>query len=136
MLDPVRSTLLSHMGMAQWRLRRPELLALQGSVAEHQALDVQTQERARPGLWVWGPWQPWIADMVRVIGLDLSDCHSLLPEQWEQESHLEGVLLLAEPPSMGRLQATYWLDGRQGKRALWQQLCRCGWLKPESVDEA
>ena len=73
-------------------------------------------------------------DMVRVIGLDVSACHRLLPEDWEQESRFEGVLLLAEPPHQGRLQATYWLDGRQGKRALWQQLCCSGWLKSEPID--
>lgn len=134
MLDPVRSTLLAHMGFGQWQLRRPELLKYQGEIAPRVA--AAEPQLVSPGLQIWGPWQPWIADMVRVIGLDLSDCHSLLPEQWEQESHVEGVLLLAEPPHQGRLQATYWLDGRQGKRALWQQLCRCGWLKPESVDEA
>ena len=134
MLDPVRSTLLFHMGLGQWQLRRPELLKFQGEVAPQVA--AAESQPVSPGLQVWGPWQPWIADMVRVIGLDISACHTLLPEQWEQEFHFEGVLLLAEPPHQGRLQATYWLDGRQGKRALWQQLCRCGWLKQEPVNEA
>ena len=132
MLDPVRSTLLSHMGLGQWQLRRPELLTFQGEMAPR--VTAAEPQPVSPGLQVWGPWQPWIADMVRVIGLDVSACHRLLPEQWEQESRCEGVLLLAEPPHQGRLQATYWLDGRQGKRALWQQLCRSGWLKSEPVD--
>ena len=132
MLDPVRSTLLSHMGLGQWQLRRPELLKLQGEMAPR--VTAAEPQPVSPGLQVWGPWQPWIADMVRVIGLDVSACHRLLPEQWEQESRCEGVLLLAEPPHQGRLQATYWLDGRQGKRALWQQLCCSGWLKSEPID--
>ena len=111
MLDPVRSTLLSHMGLGQWQLRRPELLTFQGEMAPLVTAD--EPQPVSPGLQVWGPWQPWIADMVRVIGLDLSACHRLLPEDWEQESRFEVYCYWpSHPIRVDYRPPTGWMDVR------------------------
>lgn len=135
MLDPVRAALLAHMGIAQWQLRRPELLALTGAAVAVAAEAASVDGGVQPGLWVWGPWQPWLADLALLLGLAPEACHPLQAEQWEQTLTLEGVLLLAAPPEQPSLMASHWLDGRLGKRALWQQLCDSGWLGEEPVDD-
>ena len=49
-------------------------------------------------------------------------------ELWQSQRSV-AVLLLLEATAAGTLAASLSLDGRAGKRALWQQICASGWLK-------
>ena len=137
MLDPRRAALLASMGISEWQLRHPELLALQGQLpvleaeplqAQPQHTGPQTAQGVLPGLWYRGERPVWLTDMARLLGLAERDCHAVSDELW-QSPNAVAVLLLLEAAEEGTLAASLQLDGRAGKRALWQQICASGWLK-------
>lgn len=128
MLDPRRAGLLAAMGISEWQLRHPELLALPGQQSAVETAPQATSQDALPGLWYRGARPAWLADLAFLLGLAEGDCHAVSDELW-QSAKTVAVLLLLEAAEAGTLAASLPLDGRAGKRALWQQICASGWLK-------
>ena len=132
MLDPRRAALLACMGITEWQLRRPEVLHMQGQLPVLETQPQQSQPQAAqgvlPGLWYRGERPVWLTDLARLLGLADGDCHAVSDELWQSQRSV-AVLLLLEATEAGTLAASLSLDGRAGKRALWQQICASGWLK-------
>lgn len=121
-MDAQRQALWAAMGMDLWQLKRGELLACQGQLqvgGDHRA------EAPLPGLWWSGALPAWLGDLLKVLALPVEACHPLT--QAEGESALNMVLLLpgASEQAMS-VACQHRFDARQGKRALWQQLCEAG----------
>ena len=70
----------------------------------------------------------WLTDLAFLLGLAEEDCQAVSDELWQSQRSV-AVLLLLEATAAGTLAASLSLDGRAGKRALWQQICASGWLK-------
>ena len=130
-MDTGRLVLFKPLGLQEWQLRRPELLALQGQ------LPVVDPENSRPEgwtLWLLGDQPRWLADLCHLFRVPPCACQA-----WEPGvpmAVLDVVLVLAPPASAEALSgvpAAQLLDGRNGKRQLWQQLCASGRLA-EVVD--
>lgn len=128
MLDLRRAWLLASMGISEWQLRHPELLALQGELCTVDAGAQAAPQGVLPGLWYRGARPAWLTDLAFLLGLAERDCHAVSDELW-QSPNAVAVLLLLEATEAGTLTASLQLDGRAGKRALWQQICAAGWLK-------
>ena len=128
MLDPRRAGLLASMGISEWQLRHPELLALQGQLSAVDAEPEVAPQVMLPGLWYRGERPAWLTDLAFLLGLAEEDCHAVSDELWQSQRSV-AVLLLLEATEAGTLAASLSLDGRAGKRALWQQICASGWLK-------
>lgn len=128
MLDPRRAGLLASMGISEWQLRHPELLALQGQLNSVDAEPEVAPQVMLPGLWYRGERPAWLTDLAFLLGLAEEDCHAVSDELWQSQRSV-AVLLLLEVTEAGTLAASLSLDGRAGKRALWQQICASGWLK-------
>ena len=128
MLDPRRAGLLASMGISEWQLRHPELLALQGQLSAVDAEPEVAPHGMLPGLWYRGERPAWLTDLAFLLGLADGDCHAVSDELWQSQRSVV-VLLLLEATEAGTLAASLSLDGRAGKRALWQQICASGWLK-------
>lgn len=128
MLDPRRAALLASMGISEWQLRHPELLALQGQLNSVDAEPEVAPQGVLPGLWYRGERPAWLTDLAFLLGLAKEDCQAVSDELWQSQRSV-AVLLLLEATEAGTLAASLSLDGRAGKRALWQQICASGWLK-------
>ena len=128
MLDPRRAALLASMGISEWQLRHPELLALQGQLSAVDAEPEVAPQGVLPGLWYRGERPAWLTDLAFLLGLADGDCQAVSDELWQSQRSV-AVLLLLEATEAGTLAASLSLDGRAGKRALWQQICASGWLK-------
>ena len=128
MLDPRRAGLLASMGISEWQLRHPELLALQGQLNSVDAEPEVAPQGVLPGLWYRGVRPAWLTDLAFLLGLAEEDCQAVSDELWQSQRSV-AVLLLLEATEAGTLAASLSLDGRAGKRALWQQICASGWLK-------
>lgn len=130
-MDTGRLALFKPLGLQEWQLRRPELLALQGQLPV-----VDPENRGAEGwtLWLLGEKPRWLADLCRLFRVSPCACQT-----WEPGASvtaLDAVLVLASPVSAEALSgvpAEQLLDGRNGKRQLWQQLCASGRLV-EAVD--
>lgn len=128
MLDPRRAGLLASMGISEWQLRHPELLALQGQLNSVDAEPEVAPQGMLPGLWYRGERPAWLTDLAFLLGLAEEDCQAVSDELWQSQRSV-AVLLLLEATEAGTLAASLSLDGCAGKRALWQQICASGWLK-------
>ena len=115
-----RWALFKPLGLLHWQLRRPELLALQGSLPDRDPGDATPAEGRT--LWLVGPAPAWLADFRRLF--PNVSCQAWSPEVTPGAQDLL-LVLEHEPLSLARREQRVagCLDGTQGKRALWQQLC-------------
>ncbi len=130
-MDTGRLALFKPLGLQEWRLRRPELLALQGQLP---VMDLENSRAEGWTLWLLGDQPRWLADLCRLFRVPPCTCQAWDPGV--PVAALDAVLVLAPPVSaevLSEVPAAQLLDGRNGKRQLWQQLCASGRLA-EVVD--
>lgn len=130
-MDTRRLALFKPLGLLEWQLRRPELLMLQGQLPVVDSKDSGTEGWT---LWLLGEKPRWLADLCRLFRVPPCACQA-----WDPGIPVAAqdvVLVLAPPASAEALSgvpAVQLLDGRNGKRQLWQQLCASGRLA-EAID--
>jgi len=130
-MDTGRLALFKPLGLHEWQLSRPELLALQGQLPVVDSKDSGSEGWT---LWLLGDKPRWLEDLCRLFRVFPYACQA-----WEPGAPvgaLDAVLVLTSPVSaeaLSELPAAQLLDGRSGKRQLWQQLCASGRLA-EAVD--
>ncbi len=118
-----RWALFKPLGLLHWQLRRPELLAVQGSLPDRGLGDATPAEGRT--LWLVGPAPAWLADFRRL--LPSLSCQTWSPEATPGTRDLL-LVLEHEPSSLAWRDQPFacCLDATQGKRALWLQVCAAG----------
>jgi DNA polymerase III psi subunit len=130
-MDTGRLALFKPLGLLEWQLRRPELMALQGQLPVATANDSSAESWT---LWLLGDKPRWLDDVCCLFRVPPQAC-----QPWDPAipvAALDAVLVLTPPVSaevLSGVPAAQLLDGRGGKRQLWQQLCASGRLA-EVVD--